>query len=292
MNMKCLITVSVFALISASAVQAADVVSHYQPESIVLPMMNPSTFSWSGFYFGGQVSGFSSKTALSILEASTWKAVNNDMLPKISGFMGGVYAGSNVEISDSLIVGVDTGVIWVDKKDMKTLIGGQVISPLAVNEERMGILVPTVGQNTERGNGNLRQYDTSSTIFGERQLNGEDVVNHTLKQKWSGATRARIGFSADRLMPYITGGIAYTQLQDIISLEKKNTKENPTNLFDETKIMVGYTLGAGLDFAMTDNVILRTEYRYSDFGKKKFVKDTLEINYKTNDFRVGIAYKF
>ncbi|AQX30694.1 outer membrane protein [Bartonella schoenbuchensis] len=56
--------------------------------------------------------------------------------------------------------------------------------------------------------------------------------------------------------------------------------------------MVGYTLGGGVDFAMADNVILRAEYRYSDFGKQKFAKDKLELDYQTNDFRVGVAYKF
>ncbi|WP_208442595.1 outer membrane protein, partial [Bartonella raoultii] len=52
------------------------------------------------------------------------------------------------------------------------------------------------------------------------------------------------------------------------------------------------TLGAGVDFAMTDNVLLRAEYRYSDYGKKKYFKDTAELQYRTNDFRVGVAYKF
>ncbi|WP_422614300.1 outer membrane protein, partial [Bartonella schoenbuchensis] len=39
-------------------------------------------------------------------------------------------------------------------------------------------------------------------------------------------------------------------------------------------------------------VILRAEYRYSDFGKKSFINDNVEVDVKTNDFRVGVAYKF
>lgn len=60
---------------------------------------------------------------------------------------------------------------------------------------------------------------------------------------------------------------------------------------DDTKMMIGYTLSSSVDFAVADNVILRAEYRYSDFGKKKF-KDKIELKYKTNDLRIGVAYKF
>ncbi|WP_375706288.1 outer membrane protein, partial [Bartonella sp. AA2SXKL] len=87
----------------------------------------------------------------------------------------------------------------------------------------------------------------------------------------------------------------YTQLHDTISISIKKNDESVVaskNLTDEKKTMIGYTLGGGVDFAMTDNILLRAEYRYSDFGKKKFAKEKLEINYKTNDFRVGVAYKF
>ncbi|WP_375608053.1 MULTISPECIES: outer membrane protein [unclassified Bartonella] len=43
---------------------------------------------------------------------------------------------------------------------------------------------------------------------------------------------------------------------------------------------------------MTDNVLLRAEYHYSDFCKKQFAKDEGKLGYKTNGFRVSIAYKF
>ncbi|MGL2349320.1 outer membrane protein, partial [Helicobacter pylori] len=119
------------------------------------------------------------------------------------------------------------------------------------------------------------------------------VYSNTLKQKWSGATRVRIGFAADRIVPYIAGGVAYAQIQNIFSrsIEMEGHEISSSNLSDK-KIMVGYTLGGGVDFAMVDNVILRAEYRYSDFGKQKFAKDKLELAYQTNDFRVGVAYKF
>ncbi|WP_371923316.1 outer membrane protein [Bartonella sp. B1098] len=131
--------------------------------------------------------------------------------------------------------------------------------------------------------------------LGLDQEDEVETVNHTFKQNWGGATRVRIGFAADRFMPYFAGGIAYGQFQDTVSISVKGedgSVASSRNLTDETKTMIGYTLGGGVDFSVLDNVIVRAEYRYSDFGKKKFAKEKLEINYKTNDFRVGVAYKF
>ncbi|WP_412058482.1 outer membrane protein [Bartonella sp. DGB2] len=34
----------------------------------------------------------------------------------------------------------------------------------------------------------------------------------SFEQKWSGATRVRLGFAVDRFMPYLAGGISYTSV--------------------------------------------------------------------------------
>ena len=60
----------------------------------------------------------------------------------------------------------------------------------------------------------------------------------------------------------------------------------------------GWTAGAGVDYAATDNVIVRLEYRYTDYGRKDFTADLdgLELGasnkFKTNEIRLGVAYKF
>ncbi|WP_405049231.1 outer membrane protein [Rhizobium sp. NZLR1] len=38
----------------------------------------------------------------------------------------------------------------------------------------------------------------------------------------------------------------------------------------ETETFNGYTVGAGVDFAFTDNIFVCGEYRFNDFGKKIF----------------------
>jgi outer membrane immunogenic protein len=57
---------------------------------------------------------------------------------------------------------------------------------------------------------------------------------------------------------------------------------------------VGWTLGAGLEHAMTDNLLLRAEFNYSDLGNKTF--DTSagvhRVDLTSHEWRLGVAYKF
>ncbi|ATP11889.1 hypothetical protein BHOIPH791_00370 [Bartonella henselae] len=391
MNTKRLITVSIWALIAASTAHAADVGIPRQSVLAASPVITAPTFTWTGFYAGIQAGGFSSKTDLSIVGKDKTVPLSKDLSPKLSGFEGGFYAGSNINLGDDFIFGVDTDLTLSGQKHTKTIIIGVDDNAAVENAvARSGRSTRSASGNTSTttqssvsavsssviesaltlakpaaantgthahghsgrqggdahstyhgaGNGayphsmgahshvanphasnphgtqNMAGRTTQSTkvaeknasgIYGIEQVKKEayehglsqygnvETLSHTLKQNWAGATRVRVGFSVDRVMPYFAGGIAYAQLHDTISISiKKNDESVVTskNLTDEKKTMIGYTLGGGVDFAMTDNVLLRAEYRYSDFGKKKFAKEKLEINYKTNDFRVGVAYKF
>ncbi|WP_332065372.1 outer membrane protein [Bartonella sp. CB189] len=282
MNIKWLITASAFALVSASAARAADIIVTHEPvtATTATPVIAAPAFSWTGFYLGGQIGNFSSKTKMDVLSNGSKVPVTEDFLPKLSGFMGGLYAGSNVDLGNGLVFGVDTDIIWANKDDTKTL------RPSKIKAENLPHL-----------NDVLRKAGIK--INGERVQIAQDDMRtsgYTFKEKWAGATRMRIGFAANRILPYIAGGVAYTQLQDItsISVAQKDTGKVLASgvLTDETKSLVGYTLGAGVDFAMNNHIMVRAEYRYSDFGKKKFAQDKYDLSYKTNDFRVGVAYKF
>ncbi|WP_375658755.1 outer membrane protein [Bartonella sp. MR30HLJHH] len=269
---KYLVSTSIVSLISISVVQAADVIIPEQP----VPVIAAPTFSWTGFYLGGQIGSFSGKTTASYLKDETgiWNPIEKEDLPKLSGFIGGVYAGSNIDIDNGFIIGIDTDIMWSDKKSTKDINRSKKSQTEEASSEE---------KNLTRDS----HEEDSTTPIG--------AVRHTLKQKWAGATRVKVGFAVERVMPYVSGGIAYTQLQNIFGLvaDSNNRSVNFSDwLHDEKKTMIGYTLGGGVDFAMADNLIVRAEYRYSDFGKKKFVYDKFEMGYKTNDFRVGVAYKF
>ncbi|AQX19749.1 outer membrane protein [Bartonella sp. WD16.2] len=417
MSTKRLISTSIITLFTASMAQAADIMvpresrpvtqmskqvsspAEMSPSPDIPPVISAPTFSWDGFYLGGQIGGFSGKTDISLYVKKSpgmreWTPVEKDTLPQLSGVMGGLYAGANVDLGNSLILGVDTDIVWSNKEDTKVVAKRKFeeideieeideVEEVEAREEkarrelyeraRVQPKQPESFQRTYTSNASstshvnvplerkrrnvitrdgyttgmqreMQQYQQQSSISqvqnfedSERvqvpslqkqqqrlearpsvlsehsrgrpvssarhareagQLSeiaeiGDEIYSNTLKQKWSGATRVRIGFAVDRIMPYIAGGVAYAQLQNIFSRSLEiGEREISSFSLSDTKMMVGYTLGGGVDFAMADNVILRAEYRYSDFGKQKFAKDKLELDYQTNDFRVGVAYKF
>ncbi|WP_378947690.1 outer membrane protein [Mesorhizobium sp. ANAO-SY3R2] len=112
----------------------------------------------------------------------------------------------------------------------------------------------------------------------------------TAKLNWAGSVRARVGYSADRFLPYVAGGLAFGQY--------KYGGEVPDwdSRFSASRTYTGWTLGAGLEYAVTDNLIARFEYRYTDFGNKTITDPdgwwTNKVDLKTNDVRFGISYKF
>ncbi|WP_156850898.1 porin [Bartonella refiksaydamii] len=302
MNIKSLMTTSVIALISASAVQAADVIIPRESA----PVITAPAFSWTGFYLGAQIGGFSSKVEITD-PATKNKLFSKDDTPKPSGFIGGIYAGSNIDLGSGLILGVETDAVWADRGETKTI---SVLHDHEVEKPNVGgngVQKPNVEGNEVQkpnveGNGVQKPNVDGNGVGQALRIRDAAVLasattkgSFTFKEKWSGATRVRIGFAAaDRIMPYIAGGVAYAQMQGIstVSGTDASGKKVSTKEADKTMTMVGFTIGGGVDFAMTDNVLLRAEYRYSDYGKKKFEKDDAEFNYKTNDFRVGVAYKF
>ncbi|WP_208540677.1 MULTISPECIES: outer membrane protein [Bartonella] len=275
MNMKCVMTASIFALVSVSVAQAADMPVQERPITMLPQVVVAPAFSWTGFYLGGQIGGFSGN--------SNWVQTSgdirgifgyNEVFPKFSGFVGGLYAGSNVDFGNGFILGIDTDIIWSGAKAKA--------SSVSLSETGDEIRVVAQARGSTRAPALIQKTDNNVSRVTE---------SVTFSDKWSGATRVRLGFAFDRIMPYVAGGIAYSQIKASVAQEKQGV-ETVIEQLSGSKTLVGYTLGAGIDFAMTDSVILRAEYRYSDFGKKSFISNNAEVDLKTNDFRVGVAYKF
>ena len=145
-----------------------------------------------------------------------------------------------------------------------------------------------IGADTDWVWGDMDESDSATYLKGQE---GEYKVNGKIKEKWAGSTRARIGYAMDRWMPYFAGGVAYAKID---SDAKFSDADGVYSKASGNKTLTGYTLGAGVDYAMTDHIILRAEYRYTDFGDQDYGNKDFKYNvdYKTNDVRVGVAYKF
>ncbi len=115
--------------------------------------------------------------------------------------------------------------------------------------------------------------NASSTVGGVAFSAGSD---------WNSNIRGRIGYAFDRFLIYGTGGLAIADL---------NVSANGVS---DSTTALGWTLGAGLESAITDNVLVRLDYTYQDFAREDF--NLGGTNYSTdldnNIIRAGIAYKF
>jgi outer membrane immunogenic protein len=103
---------------------------------------------------------------------------------------------------------------------------------------------------------------------------------------WQGSIRARVGFAFDRALIYATGGFAFGGVSGGFT---QNLLDNN----DDT--LTGWTLGAGVEYAITNNLTTRLEYRYTNFSGNDSVFNNVNFGGGDLDFhtvRVGLSYKF
>jgi outer membrane immunogenic protein len=108
---------------------------------------------------------------------------------------------------------------------------------------------------------------------------------------WGGSLRARIGLPFDRFMVYATGGIAGIQNKGF----GVDRLISGPYVYDARKsqFSIGYAVGAGLEYAFTQNISARVEYIYTDVGTLKLnpaFNERIEPRFHT--IRAGVAYKF
>ncbi|GLK78714.1 outer membrane protein [Methylopila turkensis] len=139
------------------------------------------------------------------------------------------------------------------------------------------------------------QFDASPVVVGvETDVNYNDGSDRKVtaatrirnEQQWSGATRAKVGYAYDRYLAYGAAGVAY-------SGQKVSGRVGADRGSDD-KTAVGYTVGAGVEGAVTDNVTARLEYRYTDYGTDKYRIGGSREKTDVTENRVmgGVAYKF
>ena len=109
---------------------------------------------------------------------------------------------------------------------------------------------------------------------------------------WQGSLRGRLGFAAEKAMFYGTGGLAYADISHTYdNLVVGNTETT-------SAVRTGWTAGVGAEVAVTQNLLVRAEYRYADFGHYRynsvvtFPGLTGQQEPTFNTVRVGAAYKF
>lgn len=263
---KFVLAVSILAVNAASA-SAADMAVKARPMAV------PEVFSWTGFYVGGNVGYAWGTTNISGTEASPLflpidlTAVSTAASPKLrsDGFTGGAEAGYNWQMSGTVL-----GVA-ADINSFRLRGGTTGAFPFPSTLPGGAIGPPT-------------SFFSSTSSFST---------------DWLFTGRGRLGWANDHWLLYATGGVAVTNLSVNQSIPQLapfvfNASSSSTR--------VGWTAGAGFEYAMTRNWSVKGEYLYLDFGNLNGVGvltptfAALTYNNSThltaNIARVGVNYHF
>lgn len=264
---------------SSGAAYAADLPRHKDYLPPPPPLQAPPAHQWGGLYVGGFAGGSFGSAAQSYGVNSSWLATN---LPPLIPFVNN--AGSQ-----------NLGLRGAD-------LGFEVGYDYAINQN---VVVGAAG-------------DLSwNHVSGERQTTGffpvipiPFAIDQRLSSDWQASLRLRAGVTLmDNLLVYATGGPAWarftytTSFVDTLVPPFLPGAETENASFRSTRL--GWTLGGGVEWAISPSWSVDGEYRYTQFAAIKGTGvlplqqpvSTATIDHsagpiRLNSLRVGVKYHF
>jgi outer membrane immunogenic protein len=116
--------------------------------------------------------------------------------------------------------------------------------------------------------------DGTSTVAGSAVTVGSD---------WFGTVRGRLGYAFDRSLLYVTGGLAYGNVNGT----------SPFSSFSTTN--TGWALGGGLEFALQGPWTMKVEYLHVDLGDNNLTVPAAtvrNVDFSADIVRAGLNYRF
>jgi outer membrane immunogenic protein len=122
------------------------------------------------------------------------------------------------------------------------------------------------------------------SIKGSTTINCPSTCQTT--NNWLATARGRIGYAFDRFLPYFTAGAAFGDVKGTVG-----------TFGSFTATRVGWTGGAGIEYAFVDNWSFKLEYLYVDLGKATCAAacsgtDPFSVSFTTSVALGGVNYKF
>ena len=206
-----------------------------------------ATYNWTGAYVGfntGAALGtyHTSKTTTPsptyLFSPADVAAVNAAGQQQITrpGFTGGVQAGYNWQFGRALL-GIEADLNYLH-------MGGATTS---------GAVKYPVGSGFNVGGIPLNQF----------------IVYSYADADWLLTLRPRVGITADNWLFYATGGLALTHLKGELLFADGNAAGDLTGAAQEADVntwKAGYTVGGGVETAISNRLRLKAEYSFVDFG--------------------------
>lgn len=121
-------------------------------------------------------------------------------------------------------------------------------------------------------------------LEGTLGINGAEnsFGGYNVEQGWDASLRARLGYAFDSSMIYGLAGLAGTHA------------EVADATGSDSNVHLGWTIGAGLETMLTENVSARAEYNFSDYGSQEYSlgASTPDVSLDNHAIKVGIGLKF
>lgn len=105
---------------------------------------------------------------------------------------------------------------------------------------------------------------------------------------WTSTVTGRLGIAFDRWLVYAKGGVAWAN-------DKFSTNAYTPGTIEVTDTRIGWTAGAGVEYAFAPAWSAKLEYNYMDFGDKavSFTPATsTTVDQQIHAVKLGINYKF
>jgi outer membrane immunogenic protein len=143
-----------------------------------------------------------------------------------------------------------------------------------------GVVGGTIGYNWQMG----------QTVFGlEGDIDWTNIrgnaacgvgINCETRNDWLGTARGRLGYAFDRFLPFVTGGAAFGDIKNTITANGSTTANK-----------AGWTVGGGLEAALTGPWTAKVEYLYVDLGRGASLAGA-DTRFNTSLLRAGVNYRF
>ena len=219
--------------------------------------LTSSKVNWQGFYIGGQADYGSITSKLS-------PGINSDLESNFIAPPGQPYTRPTMATAHGVNGGYGGFAGYNSQWD-------DVVLGIEANYLHGGWRAPTssIGVTT------APDFSTLATM----------TSNASLSQTDFGSARLRAGYAVGCFLPYVYGGVGFgSQTVDRSVWASPPPVVVPLSSETKTKLVYGYSFGAGVDVMLVAGLFLRAEYEYLR------VSSSIESN--INSARVGVGYKF
>ena len=257
--------------------------------------------NWTGCYLGGHIGGsfidkkfngpFVDAAVPSTFGAPTSFAISDSSTDLGStGFLAGGQVGCNLQFATNWVVGIEADASWANSQ----------------------------------GGGGSGQQTRSATLIGDlpgitTAVNSNGFASS--KNDFIATATGRLGYTFGRLgqgMVYAKGGAAWArdkyQFNGQVSTTACGSVQtvpfppqcvfvNPTIVtpfnFSASETRVGWTVGAGIEWAVWENWSVKLEYDYLDLGSSTVTFNdpvlgaaTISVSQRISEVKLGVNYRF